>query len=181
MPIRDSELNNDNLTIGEYIHSEYDGHDKYMSDQAYSDMIDSIVFACVDILAVVGDKILLINRLQEPQIGPWLVGGRIRTGEQLQQAAHRLMRNETGLTVSEYRFNYLCTYVAAWKKRHQVPVGNGIHTVSLVFKAEFTEAEIDNVRLNEEHDKYELIDIKAILKNSNLYHPALIQCIKALY
>lgn len=180
MALKNSPINNGDQAIGEYIQSTYVGHEAYMPDHEYSKMIDSIVFACVDIAPFIGDKVLLINRLYEPQIGLWLVGGRIKTGEQLKQTTRRLIEEEVGLVISEQRFEYLCTYVAAWEKRRQEPIDNGVHTVSLVFKVELTENEVENIQLNKDHDQYELIDIKEILNKPDAYHPALVQCIKAL-
>ncbi|MFZ3009854.1 MAG: NUDIX domain-containing protein, partial [Candidatus Microsaccharimonas sp.] len=107
MTIKNSELNCEDSTVGEYIQSTYEAHGKFIDDDEYSTMLDSVVLTCVDVLICVDDKIVLVDRLHEPQPGLWLLGGRMQAGEQLYETAVRHMKQEVGLVVALDRFEYL--------------------------------------------------------------------------
>ena len=52
-----------------------------------------------------GDKVLLIKRGKEPYLGKWsLPGGAQEIGETLIQAAHRELKEETGIIAKELEF-----------------------------------------------------------------------------
>ena len=58
----------------------------------------------VVVLVSDGDRLLFVQRGAEPQIGKWCFpGGYVDRGEQVEAAARREVREETGLKVEDYR------------------------------------------------------------------------------
>lgn len=161
--------------IGDYIAADYTSHGKYLDDDAYAAALDSLVFACIDVLPMVGGKVLIALRTRHPQADWWMFGGRIRTGETLHSAAQRLMEIEMGIRLQEDRFDYLTTWVAAWKTRAQAPVDHGTHNVSITMSLELTEDELSRVHLNDEYSAMKLIGLDELIASDD-FHPALRQC-----
>ena len=55
----------------------------------------------VGAVVVYQNKVLLIKRARPPYQGQWAIpGGKVKTGETLQQAAEREIHEETGLTIT---------------------------------------------------------------------------------
>jgi ADP-ribose pyrophosphatase YjhB (NUDIX family) len=165
--------------IGEYIAEDYVAHGTYLDDEAYANALDSLVFLCVDIMPVIEGKVLIAKRTRHPQADWWIFGGRMKTGETMFTAAHRLVQVEMGLTVPEGRFNYLTTWIAAWGMRAQAPQNHGTHNASMTVMMSMTSEELAAVKLNDEYSEMKLIEINDLL-DSDTYHPALRQCAMAL-
>jgi ADP-ribose pyrophosphatase YjhB (NUDIX family) len=168
-----------NVTIGEHLQQGYIGSQSLIPEDDYVKVLDSIVFACVDILPIFGSKVLIGKRIHEPQSDWWLFGGRMRTGERFLDSATRIMKNETNLIIQPGTFLYLTAFNAAWNKREQSPTNRGVQTVSLVFTINLDQSDIENLILNEEYSEAKLIDPNDILDDVS-YHPGLRQCISAL-
>lgn len=59
----------------------------------------------VGAIVLAGDRVLLILRGKEPLKGYWsLPGGAVETGESVEEALRREVREETGLEIREIRF-----------------------------------------------------------------------------
>ena len=164
--------------IGDYIESGYTGHDVFMSSQSYGQALDSLVFACVDIFALHDDKVIIAKRSRHPQADWWIFGGRMKTGEEIAQSAQRLMRIETGLDINPSRFEYLTTFVAAWRKRSHAPEQHGSHNVSITVTVELSKSEFQMMELNDEYIDSKLVDLDELLDHT-AYHAALSQCVEA--
>ena len=160
--------------VGDYIESGYKGHVGLMPGDAYSEALDALVIACVDIFMLFEDKVILGKRDQYPHADWWLFGGRMRTGETLVGSAIRLLRDETSLEIDGGRFSYLTTFATAWNMRAHAPQENGTHTVSVVFVVTLNESEFNRMRLNKEYKKMGLVSPQDIISGD--YHPALRQC-----
>jgi hypothetical protein len=61
----------------------FTSHRKFLSDETYSEALDSIVKGCSDVLIVdsTKTKVLLGKRLVHPQPDYWFMGGRMMPGE----------------------------------------------------------------------------------------------------
>ena len=116
----------------------------------------------VGALIIDGDKILLVERGHEPLKGWWsLPGGGVETGERIEFALRREIREETGLEVeilclleiferimrdaegkTEYHYvlaDYICR-----------PIGGRMHAADDASKAEWVpEADLSNYRITE--------------------------------
>lgn len=91
-------------------------------------------------------RILLVQRAKEPGRGRYsLPGGRVEWGETIEQAVHREVAEETGITVEIIRLAGI---------REVLPgVANG-HFVVLSYAARWTGGE---VVLNDEHESHEWV------------------------
>lgn len=104
---------------------------------------------CVDLCIVRDDRILLLKRTVEPDLGRyWLPGGRLLKLESLHEAAMRLAKRETGLAIEIEGFVGYTNLVF----EHD-PFGHGkkTHTASLVFRARPISTE---VKLDENHSEH---------------------------
>lgn len=165
--------------IGEYIETGYEGHQDFIPENIYTTVLDNVVIACVDILLIYENKVILVKRTQHPHADWWLLGGRMRTGEKVNDSAHRLVLTESKLAIDEDRFTFLTVYVAAWNLRAHEPEQNGTHTISVVLRATLTHDEYNRIVLNQECSESKLMSVNEIMTTDSL-HPALKQCASLL-
>ena len=173
-------MNNQNPYIGSYIEPGYTPKPVFVDDEVYTQILDAIVVACVDIVLVNEGKALLGKRAWHPQADWWIIGGRMRPGEELGVAAARHAKRDLGLELSIDRFSYLTTFSTAWRLRRHEPTDHGAHTVSIVMTIELTAEEAESIKLNEEYTEQQWLAPEAILTNAN-FHPGLHQCAQALH
>ena len=171
-------MNRDHL-IGSYIEPGYAPAPVHVPDDVYTQILDAIVVACVDIVVVSGGRVLLGKRAWHPQADWWIIGGRMRPGEGLEKAAARHISRDLNLDVENGHFNYLTTFSTAWRKRRHEPAENGTHTVSIVMTVTLTPEEAASIKLNEEYVDQQWLTTEEILANAD-FHPALHQCANAL-
>ena len=73
---------------------------EWIPDEVWSDIVEHVPIPSVDLLVVTDDGLLLAKRQNEPAKGEWFVpGGRIHKGESLEEAVHRVAREELGVDV----------------------------------------------------------------------------------
>ena len=172
-------MTNSNSFLGSYIEPGYAPKPVHLSDEVYTQVLDAIVVACVDIVLVSEGRVLLGKRAWHPQKDWWIVGGRMHPGEEPEAAAARHAKRDLGLDLANNRFTYLTTYSAAWQTRRFEPVDRGTHTVSIVMTIELTPEEAQVIELNEEYTEQQWLTAVEILANSS-FHPAIHQCMLAL-
>lgn len=172
-------MNNPNPHIGSYIEPGYAPQPIHVSDEVYSQILDAVVLACVDIVLTSEGKVLLGKRAWHPQADWWIIGGRMSPSEELEATAARHVKRDLGLEVAHERFSYLTTFSTAWRLRRHQPADHGTHTVSVVMTVELTPTEAAAIHLNEEYTEQQWMTPQEIMARSD-FHPALHQCALAL-
>lgn len=169
------------ITVKYGNHFEEEGfvsHAKFLPDEIYAQVLDSIVIACVDIALIDSDGEMLLGKRQvEPQADWWIIGGRMRPGESFEEAASRNVKRELGLTINPNRFHYLCTYSTVWAMRAQKPKANGSHSVSITMVLRVSDDEITRIQHNEEYAALQWMDVHRVANSSN-FHPAVVMVAK---
>jgi ADP-ribose pyrophosphatase YjhB (NUDIX family) len=71
---------------------------KYIPQELYNQILETMPISCVDVCIVWQGKILLVKRKDQPAKDEWWVpGGRVIKGESLKEAAYRKAFEETGI------------------------------------------------------------------------------------
>lgn len=161
--------------VQEFIEEDYPNYGTFMSSEAYGQMLDSVVFTCIDIIPVYDNKILLGKRTRHPQADWWIFGGRMRAGETIDAATTRLLRNEMSIDFDETKIHYLTTLMVAWKLRAHAPVDHGTHNTSLMYVLELDEKQVSEIRLNDEYSDMKFVSHEEVMSDED-YHPALRYC-----
>lgn len=158
-----------------FVTGSFVSHAGFLGETEYAAVLDSIVIACVDIILVnITGEMLLGKRTTEPQPDYWIIGGRMKPGESLEEAAARNLKRELGIELGTDRFTYLTTLSLVWARRAQEPKDNGSHTISVTMVANVSDGEIAGIRPNEEYS--ELLWIRpATVRYGTGFHPALVQ------
>jgi ADP-ribose pyrophosphatase YjhB (NUDIX family) len=112
----------------------------------------------VDCIILIGKKVLLIHRKNEP-VGWALPGGFVEYGETVEDAVRREMKEETGLELEELRQ----FHVYSDPKRDR----RG-HTVSVVFVARGR----GEPRAGDDADRYRLVDLNNIQASEMVFDHA---------
>ncbi len=159
---------------GRYFEQEgFKSHAKFLPDETYSQVLDSIVMACVDaVLMNSKGEMLIGKRAVEPNRDWWIIGGRMRPGESFEQAAAVNVERELGISIEPSRFKYLCTYSVAWARRAEPPCENGLHQVSITMLVRVTDEEVSSIQHNEEYETLEWVYPTELIFNDG-FHPAL--------
>jgi mutator protein MutT len=117
--------------------------DGFIPDSLYDKIVKCMPISSVEAIIVKDDKLLFLRRKNSPARGQWwFPGGRIRKGESIEEALLREVKEETGLSVSEYRL--VNVYSRIFPERHDI---------TIVFLCKCREGEI---RLNDEHSEFKL-------------------------
>jgi colanic acid biosynthesis protein WcaH len=113
-------------------------------ESLYHQIVATLPIPSVEALITYQSSVLLLKRNNDPAKNEWwLPGGRIRKGERLQDALHREVREETGLTV---RVNKLIgVYSRIFPERHDI---------TITYLCDTSE---NHVILNTEHSDYQFI------------------------
>ena len=153
---------------------------RFLPDEVYGQALDSLVVACVDIILIFSNQIMIAKRNWQPQPDWWIIGGRIHKGELYEEAALRNIYRELNLIIEPERLELFNFYNFIWDKRTQEPIENGCHTLSVVMLLHLTEAEVAALTLNEEYENAIWLSPKAINECPKAYHPALLQMARDL-
>ena len=152
----------------------------WLPDAVYSQALDALVIACVDVVPVYRGRILIGHRTWQPQADWWIFGGRMHKSEWYQQAAARNTRRELFSGRGDYefeldRFRALAVYNLIWDQRAQEPLDAGCHLISVTTTIRLTRQEVHDITPNEEYSEVKWIHPQAIIANSDTYHPCLVQ------
>ena len=127
-----------------------------MSSALYPTIHEKMPIACVDVVLKTSDgKFLLVKRDNEPcKNEMWLVGGRIKRNERLEETAKRKVKEEIGINV-----NHLQKLAGGYEtifEKDPFQHGKGTHTINTCFMAEISDEELNKVKLDHQHSGYEL-------------------------
>lgn len=73
---------------------------EWISDDEWATIVRNVPIVSVDLVVLIDDGVVLAKRTNEPAKGEWFVtGGRVRKGERLEGAVHRVAEEELGIEV----------------------------------------------------------------------------------
>ncbi|MDI9578467.1 MAG: NUDIX hydrolase [Thermoproteota archaeon] len=76
----------------------------YIPTEQYNQITELMPIASVEAVIQIDGALLFLKRNNQPAKGEWwFPGGRIKKGETLQEALQREVKEETGLTVTQYK------------------------------------------------------------------------------
>ncbi len=157
-----------------------------MSEVAYSSALDHLVFTCVDIAFLYGDRLLLAKRNHYPRRSWWIIGGRMVAGESPIETAQRKSSEEAQLhDLAAQRFQYVGVYSTSFALREQAPMHHGSHSVNLTYQVALSESETHRLQLtSREYDPdYQwlpLEQISALVDADSPLDQALLQMVQDL-
>jgi len=151
----------------------------FLPESVYSQALDELVIACVDIIPVYNGQMLIGLRTWEPQPNWWCFGGRMRKGELYQIAAARntkreLFQNTQEIKINPDRFILVGIYNLIWNTRAQTPIENGSHVISVTMMLPLTDDESSLLHCNEEYHETRWIRPCEIIVGAEKYHPCLV-------
>lgn len=148
----------------------------FMSDAAYAEALDALVVCCADAAILHQGLWLIARRAYEPQPDWWVIGGRMRKAELIEQALQRNLRRELHLDISEDRLRSIIGYYnLIWDTRAQEPTTNGCHVFSIATAVHLTDEEKARIQLNEEYVDSQWVDPLQVIENAERFHPCLVQ------
>jgi ADP-ribose pyrophosphatase YjhB (NUDIX family) len=150
--------------------------------QIYSQALDHLVIACVDIVLTYQTKIFLAKRSHPPRPSWWILGGRMVAGEAPLAAASRKIREEAALNVSSDRLQFVGVYSTCFADRQQPPQQNGLHSLNITYQVELATIEKAHLKLaatEYEQGEWMLGDrIRSLLNEQVVMDRALLQIIQ---
>ncbi len=157
-----------------------------MPEAAYSSALDHIVFTCVDIAFLYGDRLLLAKRNHYPRKAWWIIGGRMVAGENPIETAQRKASEEAQLHhLAAERFQFSGVYSTSFAFREQAPRHHGSHSVNLIYQVALSEPETHLVQLtSSEYDSHyqwiQLEQISTLVDATSPLDQALLQMVQDL-
>ncbi|MGD1939000.1 MAG: NUDIX domain-containing protein [Cyanophyceae cyanobacterium] len=121
----------------------------FLESTVYGQSLDALVIACVDVVLIWGDHVLLGQRKQPPRDDWWVIGGRMVHGESPLKAAQRKLQEEAGLTdIKESRLEFIGVLSTRFSERSQPPQHHGLHSINLTYRLKLTDAEGQGIQLD---------------------------------
>lgn len=163
---------------------------RFASDEAYAEALSTKVIQCVDLMVHdrERDTVLIGTRQQEPHAGDWVIGGGMRAGEAVADAAHRNMLRELHMHIDDNKLTPVGNYKFIWDTRAQSITHNeageevrGCHMSSTLVEYPLHEEDVDLERFNEEYSHVAWVPTQDILDApEGRYHPCLVDMVTDL-
>ncbi|HLG66065.1 MAG TPA: NUDIX domain-containing protein [Ktedonosporobacter sp.] len=148
----------------------------FMSDSTYAEALDALVICCADAAILHQGLWLIAKRAWQPQPDWWVIGGRMRKGELIEQALRRNLRRELHLDIPEDRLRSIIGYYnLIWDTRAQEPTTNGCQMFSITTAVQLTDEEKARIQLNEEYADSQWAEPLHIIEHADQFHPYLVQ------
>jgi 8-oxo-dGTP pyrophosphatase MutT (NUDIX family) len=161
---------------GQYVTGEQQKFGTFLPDSTYAEALDALVICCADAVILHQGLWLIAKRAWEPHPDWWVIGGRMRKGELIEQALRRNLQRELRLDISEDRLqNIIGYYSQIWDTRAWEPAANGCHTFSITTAVHLSAEEKAHIRLNEEYVDYQWTNPVYMIENADQFHPCLVQ------
>jgi ADP-ribose pyrophosphatase YjhB (NUDIX family) len=152
--------------------------------QIYSQALDHLVIACVDIVLTHQTEIFLAKRNYPPRPSWWILGGRMVAGEAPLAAATRKIKEEAALNIAGDRLQFIGVYSTCFADRQQPPQQNGLHSLNITYQLEVTTIEKAHLKLSTtEYERGEWMSgdrICSLLDNQIVMDNALLQIVQDL-
>ena len=98
---------------------------------------------------------LMGKRKVHPQPDWWVLGGRMKAGDTVEEAAGRNCRRETGIDIAPERWSFVCCQTMLWQFRKQAPEGNGTADFGVIMTARITAEERASMNMcSEEYESF---------------------------
>jgi ADP-ribose pyrophosphatase YjhB (NUDIX family) len=160
----------------QYVTGEHQKPGSFLPAAAYAAALDALVICCADAVILHQGLWLIAKRTWEPHPDWWVIGGRMRKGELIEQALQRNIRRELDLDIAEDRLlNILGYYNTIWDSRAQEPTTNGAHVFSITTMVQLLDEEKASLHLNEEYADSQWIHPLQVIEKEDQFHPCLIQ------
>ena len=167
-----------------FVTSEYTRNKTFLGDEEYGRALDCFVKGCADLLLTDDRGMMLMGKRKvHPQPDWWVLGGRMKAGDTVEEAAGRNCRRETGIDIAPERWSFVCCQTMLWQFRKQAPEGNGTADFGVIMTARITAEERASMNMcSEEYESFgwfvpeDLIKPDAQLK----LHPVLFRGVKEL-
>lgn len=147
----------------------------FLPDSTYAEALDALVICCADVALLHRGLWLIAKRAWEPHPDWWVIGGRMRKGELIEQAVRRNIRRELHLDIAEDRLLHIIGYYSQiWDTRAWEPT-NGCHVFSITTAVHLTDEEKAGIQMNEEYTKSQWVDPVHVIEHADHFHPSLVQ------
>jgi colanic acid biosynthesis protein WcaH len=131
-----------------------DRQDAHIPESEFATCLQHLPQACVDLVVEYDGGILLARRQNRPAKGElFWPGGRLRKGERLDEAPHRLAREELGLEVRVVERLGVSEHF--WEES-SIPGVESRHTIPVVYHV-VPEPADQEIQLDDQHSEYELL------------------------
>lgn len=148
----------------------------FLPDATYAQALDALVICCADAAVLHQGLWLIARRAIEPHPDWWVIGGRMRKGELIEQALQRNLRRELHLDLPEDRLRSIIGYYnLIWDTRTQEPTTNGCQVFSITTAVHLNDEEKARMHLNEEYTEAQWIAPSQVIENADHFHPCLVQ------
>jgi ADP-ribose pyrophosphatase YjhB (NUDIX family) len=148
----------------------------FLSASIYAEALDALVICCADAAILHQGLWLIARRAWEPHPDWWVIGGRMRKGELIEQALRRNIRRELHLDIAEDRLLTIFGYYSQiWDTRAWEPTTNGCHMFSITTAVHLTDEEKASIHLNEEYADSQWVDPVQVIESADHFHPCLVQ------
>ncbi len=160
----------------QYVTGSYHTPGTFLSEATYAQALDALVICCADAAVLHDGRWLIAKRAWQPHPDWWVIGGRMRKGERIEQALQRNLRRELHLDLAEDRLLRIIGYYnLIWETRAQEPTTNGCQVFSITTAVHLTEEETARMHLNEEYAESQWVDPVHVIENADQFHPCLVQ------
>ena len=155
-----------------YVTGTYTRNKTFLNDEEYGRALDCFVKGCADLFFTdAKGRVLLGKRKVHPQPDWWVLGGRMKAGDTIEEAAARNAKRETGVDVELSRWQFVCAHTMLWQFRKQAPEGNGTADIGVIMTAQLTEEEIASMNMcSQEYHEFAWFEPEALVADESL-HP----------